>query len=72
LTPAELELRQHWEQPVVKGDAEAVRTQLEELVERYGVDELMLTTMVYDHADRRRSYELVAEAWELPPPVATA
>jgi luciferase family oxidoreductase group 1 len=71
-TPAELELRQHWEQPVVKGDAEAVRTQLEELVERYGVDELMLTTMVYDHADRRRSYELVAEAWELPPPVATA
>ena len=25
----------------------------------------MLTTMVYDHADRLRSYELVAELYEL-------
>ena len=42
-----------------------VRTKLEDLVDRYRVDELMLTTMVYGQADRLRSYELVAEAWGL-------
>ena len=29
-------------------------------------DELMITTMVYDHAARRRSYQLLAEVFELP------
>ena len=29
-------------------------------------DEVMVTTMVYDHAARRRSYELLAEAFDLP------
>ena len=43
--------------------------QLDELVDRYRVDELMLTTMVYGHADRRRSYELVAHAWNLSAPI---
>jgi luciferase family oxidoreductase group 1 len=28
-------------------------------------DEVMITTMIYDHAARRRSYELLAEAFEL-------
>ena len=32
------------------------------LQQRTGADELMLTTMVHDHADRLRSFELVAEA----------
>jgi hypothetical protein len=30
-------------------------------------DEVMITTMVYDHAARRRSYELLAEAFGLRP-----
>jgi luciferase family oxidoreductase group 1 len=64
-TPIEQELRQHWEGPVVKGKPSVVRDKLDELVERYRVDELMVTTMVHDHADRRRSYELVADAWGL-------
>jgi len=34
---------------------------LQQLRERTEADELMLTTVVYDQADRRRSYELVAE-----------
>ena len=29
-------------------------------------DELMITTMVHDHADRIRSYELIADLYELP------
>jgi hypothetical protein len=40
-----------------------VRTQLEALARRTGVDELMITTMVHGAADRLRSYELLAEAW---------
>lgn len=67
-TPLERELRQSWEGPVVKGDPGTVRRQLAALVDRYEVDELMLTTMVYDHADRCRSYELIADVWDQSPP----
>jgi luciferase family oxidoreductase group 1 len=43
------------------GSPETVGRQLGQLLERTGADELMLTTMVYDVADRVRSFELVAE-----------
>jgi luciferase family oxidoreductase group 1 len=43
----------------VMGSPETVRRGLLELQERTGADELMLTTVVYNHADRLRSYELV-------------
>ena len=43
------------------GSPETVARQLGELLERTGADELMLTTMVYDVADRVRSFELIAE-----------
>jgi luciferase family oxidoreductase group 1 len=43
------------------GGPETVAKGLEMLLEDTDADELMLTTQVYDHADRRRSYELVAE-----------
>ncbi|MER7167350.1 LLM class flavin-dependent oxidoreductase [Micromonospora sp. NPDC000207] len=43
------------------GSPETVRRQLTRLVERTGADELMLTALVYDVADRVRSYELIAE-----------
>lgn len=42
------------------GSPDTVRRALHELRERTGADELMLTTMVYDVADRVRSFELVA------------
>ncbi len=64
-TSPELAFIEQWQRPLVLGEPTAVREQLEELVERYQVDELMITTMVYDHADRLRSYELVAKAWNL-------
>jgi luciferase family oxidoreductase group 1 len=51
----------------VIGGPEKVREGLELLAEKSGADELMLTTMVHDPADRLRSYELVAEALELAP-----
>ncbi|MFI7436227.1 LLM class flavin-dependent oxidoreductase [Micromonospora haikouensis] len=43
------------------GSPETVGRQLTELLARTGADELMLTSMVYDGADRVRSFELVAE-----------
>ncbi|SNS41764.1 luciferase family oxidoreductase, group 1 [Streptosporangium subroseum] len=51
---------------VVYGDAAEVRDGLEELRKRTGVDELMITTMVHSPADRIRSYELVAQVYDLP------
>ena len=51
----------------VIGDPQKVKGRLEELKEKSGADELMLTTMVHAHEDRVRSYELVAEAMGLVP-----
>ena len=64
-TPMEREIVRSWHGPLVCGDPTEVAAKLQDLVDRYRVDELMLTTMVYGQADRLRSYELVAEAWGL-------
>jgi len=37
-----------------------VQAQLREFVERTGADEVMITSHIYDHAARLRSYEIVA------------
>ena len=44
------------------GSPDTVRDGVHELVERTGVDELMVVTSTHDGADRLRSYELLAEA----------
>ena len=46
----------------ILGSPETVKARLDELVEATGADELMISTMVYDPADRLRSYDLVAGA----------
>ena len=66
-TPSEREIVRSWTSPLVRGTPEDVRTELEALAKRTGADELMLTTMVHGHADRMKSYELVADAWDLFP-----
>ena len=43
------------------GSPATVRRQLEAFITRTGADELMLTSMVFDHAARLRSYEIAAE-----------
>ena len=40
-----------------------VADQLERLRDATGADELLITTITHDHADRVRSYELLAEEW---------
>jgi hypothetical protein len=37
------------------------------LAERHGFDELVVVTWTYDPAPRHRSYELLAQAFELAP-----
>jgi luciferase family oxidoreductase group 1 len=63
-TPAEREIVRGWTAPLIAGDPDAVREGLHELAARTGADELMITTIVHGHADRLRSYELVAEAFD--------
>jgi luciferase family oxidoreductase group 1 len=47
----------------VVGAPATVRAGLEEVVAAYGADEAMVVTITYDHAARRRSYELIADAF---------
>jgi alkanesulfonate monooxygenase SsuD/methylene tetrahydromethanopterin reductase-like flavin-dependent oxidoreductase (luciferase family) len=46
------------------GSPAQVAGQLEQLREATGADELIITTITHDHADRVRSYQLLAEEWE--------
>ena len=50
------------------GGPESVRRQIDELLAATEVNELMITTMTYDTADRWHSYDLVAELAGLTPP----
>ncbi len=61
-SPAEREFVESWTASHVVGSPDTVRDGLHDLRERTAADELMLTTMVHDHADRLLSYELVAQA----------
>jgi luciferase family oxidoreductase group 1 len=51
----------------IVGTPEKVRAGLEELASAYHADEVIVVTITYDHAARRRSYELLAEAMSLEP-----
>jgi alkanesulfonate monooxygenase SsuD/methylene tetrahydromethanopterin reductase-like flavin-dependent oxidoreductase (luciferase family) len=46
------------------GTAEQVADQLEQLREATGADELIITTITHDHADRVHSYRLLAKEWQ--------
>jgi luciferase family oxidoreductase group 1 len=50
---------------VVVGSPDTVRPALEQIVADYGADELMIHTLMHNHAARRRSYELIAETFGL-------
>jgi luciferase family oxidoreductase group 1 len=45
------------------GAPATVKAGIEELANLYGAEEVMIVTITYDHAARRRSYELIAEAF---------
>jgi alkanesulfonate monooxygenase SsuD/methylene tetrahydromethanopterin reductase-like flavin-dependent oxidoreductase (luciferase family) len=45
------------------GSPSQVADQLEQLRDATDADELVVTTITHDHADRVRSYELLADEW---------
>jgi luciferase family oxidoreductase group 1 len=47
------------------GSPATVEWRIHELAEQTGADEIMVSTMVHGHAERRRSYELLAEVFGL-------
>jgi luciferase family oxidoreductase group 1 len=49
----------------VIGAPETVRAGLEAVAAEYGAEEVLVLTITHDHAARRRSYELIAEAFGL-------
>ena len=60
-TPAERRLADTYRSMQIVGDPQSVLVRIEELAEQTAADEVMVTTNVYDHSERLRSYELLAE-----------
>jgi alkanesulfonate monooxygenase SsuD/methylene tetrahydromethanopterin reductase-like flavin-dependent oxidoreductase (luciferase family) len=61
-TPQERESIKAWTSSHVVGSPGSVRPRLEELAERTGADEIMVSTMLHGHDDRLESYRLLADA----------
>ncbi len=53
------------ERRAVVGSPQNVRAKLAEVVDSYGAEEAIVVCITYEHEARRRSYELLAEAFEL-------
>jgi luciferase family oxidoreductase group 1 len=64
-TPAEWQRVLYNRQRTAIGTPEQMRNKLESLAVEFGVEELVLTTFTEQAADRMRSYELLAELFEL-------
>jgi alkanesulfonate monooxygenase SsuD/methylene tetrahydromethanopterin reductase-like flavin-dependent oxidoreductase (luciferase family) len=47
----------------VLGAPDTVHAELTDVVERYGAEEAIVVCITYEHEARRRSYELLAEAF---------
>ena len=61
--PIDRERIAHHRNRLIVGGVETVMKRLLPLIEATRADEIMVTTMVYDHAARRHSYELLAQAF---------
>ncbi|NOT27393.1 MAG: LLM class flavin-dependent oxidoreductase [Acidobacteria bacterium] len=66
-TPEERAIADDFRRGAVVGGPATVLTGLTRIADELGADELMLTTIVPDHADRVRSYELVSHAAQITP-----
>ena len=49
----------------VIGSPDKVRTEIEALAQAYGAQEVMIVSIIHDHQARKRSYELIAQAFGL-------
>jgi luciferase family oxidoreductase group 1 len=51
----------------IVGSPEQVRSEIEAVAAEYRADEVIVVTITHDHQARRRSYELIADAFDLEP-----
>ncbi len=65
-SPMEREFVTSWNANVVHGTPDEVRAGLDDLHKRTGADELMIMSNAHSGDIRLRSYELIADAYELP------
>jgi luciferase family oxidoreductase group 1 len=56
----------------IVGSPEHVRAEIEKVAAEYGAEEVIVVTITHDHQARRRSYELIAEAFDLEPRPVTS
>ena len=61
--PEDRAMVQHLLRYAVVGGPDAIRAGIDRFLELTGVDELMITTHVFEHAARKRSFEIVAVRW---------
>ncbi|MEJ0011361.1 MAG: LLM class flavin-dependent oxidoreductase [Bauldia sp.] len=61
-SPQEKERAEHMLSYAVVGGPEAVKAGLRRFIDLTSADEIMVASMIYDHAARLRSFEIVAEA----------
>ena len=59
MAPQSLPLRRR----IIAGDTQQVRAAIESVAAEYGAEEVFVVNILYDHAARVRSYELIAEAF---------
>jgi len=57
---------------LIAGSPATVRAGIEQVARDYAAEEVMIVAILHDHAARRRSYELIAEAFGLPARAAAA
>ena len=70
-SPQEEQLRLYNRQRFIWGTPDKVRSDLEAVGNQFGVDEFVVLTICPDFASRCRSYELLAEAFDLTPRLET-
>jgi luciferase family oxidoreductase group 1 len=70
-SPAELQVEQAMASKMTAGTPDEVRDDLERRARKADADEVMLVTPIHDIAERRRSYELVAQAFGVSGPGVT-
>ncbi len=66
-TPEERIIMRENHERIFVGSPATVRAKLTNLAEQAGTREIMITSMIHSHAERRRSYELLAEAFQIVP-----
>ena len=49
---------------IITGTPDRVRTAIENVAAEYGAQEVLLVNILHDHTARRRSYQLIAEAFQ--------